>query len=77
MSDNLYTSGELRIRLRQQIKMLGVTQNELARRIGITNGHLSRVLHGEKEPGPKILTWLGLVAVTYYVVNLPRSRRAA
>lgn len=57
--------GKLRIMVKG-FKQLGVSQNGVARRMGITNGHLSRVLRGEKEPGEKVLSWLGMESVTFY-----------
>ena len=32
---------------------------ELARAIGVTRSHFSRVIRGEKNPDGKILKWLG------------------
>lgn len=37
-----------------------------ARRAQISPGHISRVLRGEKQPGPFLLGWVGLEAVTTY-----------
>lgn len=59
-------SEELRAKLRGVIRTLGVSQNAVARRMGITNGHLSRVLSGEKEPGDKVASWLGYEVITRY-----------
>ncbi len=36
----------------------GMTQVELARRIGITEGYLSMVLSGYREAGPAVLRFL-------------------
>lgn len=47
----------------------GVSQNGVAKRMGISTGHLSRVLRGEKQPGEKVLRFLGLKQVVCYCHN--------
>lgn len=37
--------------LQQEIDRRGWTQNELARRIGITSGHISHLMTGRRRPG--------------------------
>lgn len=70
----LVDADHIRERLRAAMRDLRFSQNALARRIGITNGHLSRVLSGEKEPGEKVAGWLGYNVVTRYQ-HQPRPRR--
>ena len=41
----------------------------LARRIGISRSHMSRLLDGKAKPGKKVLDYLGLKAVVIYVDN--------
>lgn len=70
----------LRASVRGAIKSLGITQNAMARSMRISNSHLSRFLAGEKEPGDKILGWMGYRAVTQYEKlppTLPRNNRFA
>ena len=75
--DHEYTAADVRQKLREMQKIMGISQNALAARVGVTNGHMSRVLSGEKEPGPIIARWLGLSIVTRYVSGFPANRRAA
>lgn len=72
-----YTAADVRSKLRETMKLLDISQNALADRVGVTKGHMSRVLRGEKEPGPIIAQWLGLSIVTRYVSGFPTNRRAA
>ncbi len=62
----LLKADAVRAHIRGVLHTLGVGQNALARRMGVTNGHLSRVLSGEKEPGDKVLGWLGYERVVRY-----------
>jgi transcriptional regulator with XRE-family HTH domain len=39
----------------RELRGFDMTQGEFARRIGVTQGHLSALEHGEKEPGAAIL----------------------
>lgn len=49
--------------LRKQMKE-GLTQVELARRIGVHETYISNFLAGERGPNEKLLTYLGLEKVT-------------
>lgn len=40
---------------RERLKISGLSQRELARLVGISEGHLSLVLSGLREPGPRLL----------------------
>ena len=66
MKERIVDSDHLRRALRRAVKALGLSQNAAARRIGISNSHMSRVLSGEKEPGDKVAGWLGYRPVTRY-----------
>ena len=44
----------------------GNTLRALARKMGVSAGHLSRVLRGETKPGPKILDYLGFEEVPFF-----------
>lgn len=48
----------LRFRLRPEIRLsiarLNVSQNELARKCGLTSGYLSQLLTGRRNPGPAV-----------------------
>jgi transcriptional regulator with XRE-family HTH domain len=39
----------------RELRGLHITQAEFAARIGVSQGHLSRIEHGETEPGAQIL----------------------
>jgi transcriptional regulator with XRE-family HTH domain len=39
----------------RELRGLYMTQEELARRVGVSQGHLSHMEHGEKEIGAEIL----------------------
>lgn len=62
--------------LKQRAKELG-SQAECARQLGITNGHLSHLLKGNRQPGPKVLDALGLRAVIRYEKTNGRDRHEA
>lgn len=66
MAKKLLTEDDMRKQLRDLIEALETSQNGLARRMGVSNSHLSRVLSGEKAAGDKVLSWLGLKPVTRY-----------
>ena len=36
------------------LDQLGISQNQLARRCGITSGHLSHLMNGRRSPSPRI-----------------------
>ena len=36
------------------------TQRQLADEIGVTEGHISRIMNDRDDPGPKVLKYLGL-----------------
>ena len=38
-----------------QMDALGVSQNEVARRAGISSAHLSQIMNGTRSPSPKVL----------------------
>lgn len=64
---------DLRTELVNRAEMIG-GQNRLARAMGITTGHLSRVIRGEKAPGPKVLRYLRLrEVITYERTSLLRE----
>ncbi len=57
------------------LQQLGISQNGAAKRMGVSNSHLSRVLRGEKQPGEKVLSWLGLKeAMRYQKVSAVHRR---
>lgn len=37
-----------------RLDRLNISQNELARRLGITTGHLSRLINGQRCPSPAL-----------------------
>lgn len=37
-----------------RLDRLNISQNELARRLGITTGHLSRLVNGQRRPSPAL-----------------------
>ena len=39
----------------RELRGFDMTQAEFARRVGVTQGHLSRLERGEKEPGAAVL----------------------
>lgn len=53
-----YTKGDVVEQLRDKLE--GKTQIELAEKMEITPQYLSDVLSGRRDPGPKILDFLGL-----------------
>ena len=38
-----------------QMDILGITQNEAARRAGVSSGHLSQIMCGQRNPSPDVL----------------------
>jgi transcriptional regulator with XRE-family HTH domain len=52
------TRGELVELLQRKVQRAG-TQAALAKELGITAAYLGDVLHGKREPGPKLLNALG------------------
>lgn len=61
----LFTVDEVQDWLREECTCCGGVR-AFSRESGISAGHVSRVIRGEKEPGPKVLGWFGLRAVTRY-----------
>lgn len=61
----LFTIEEVRSLLKEECEYHGGI-NAFGRLSKISGGHVSRVLRGEKEPGPKILKRLRFKAVTRY-----------
>lgn len=59
------TADDVRKALREECDYEGGIR-AFSRLAAVTAGHISRVLRGEKEPGPKLLDWFGLRAVTLY-----------
>ncbi len=47
-ADDLEIEARIRAHLRQQMKERGITQTELARRIGADDGNIKRILSGER-----------------------------
>jgi transcriptional regulator with XRE-family HTH domain len=47
-----------------QKKLRGRSQLDLAKEIGCSETYVSLVLSGERDPGPRILEYLGLEKVT-------------
>ena len=44
----------------RELRGFDMTQAEFARRVGVTQGHLSRLERGEKEPGAGVLLAISL-----------------
>jgi transcriptional regulator with XRE-family HTH domain len=42
------------LNLKMKILSTGLRQNQLAKLVGIDEAHLSRIIHGVREPGPKL-----------------------
>ena len=38
----------------ERLDRLNISQNELAQRLGITTGHLSRLVNGQRSPSPAL-----------------------
>ncbi len=59
----------------ERLDRLNISQNELARRLGITTGHLSRLVNGRRCPSPALRRLLMEVLECqefddlFYVVN--------
>jgi transcriptional regulator with XRE-family HTH domain len=53
-----YDKGDIALQLRDKLE--GRTQVDLAAEMEITPQYLSDVLSGRRDPGPKILEYLGL-----------------
>jgi transcriptional regulator with XRE-family HTH domain len=56
--------------LRERVKVYK-NQSELARAIGISRSHMSRVVRGDKPIDGRVLAWLGYRAVTVYERKAP------
>lgn len=52
-------------KLRQWAERLG-SQRALAKHLGVSEPYLSDVIHGRRDPGPKLLKALGLDRVVSY-----------
>jgi hypothetical protein len=68
----LFTDEDVRGWLREEASYEGGVR-ALSRLMKVDAGHISRVMRGQKEPGPAILDWFGLRAVTMYVEALPEE----
>jgi transcriptional regulator with XRE-family HTH domain len=53
-----YDKGDVVLQLRDKLE--GRTQADLAEEMSVTPQYLSDVLSGRRDPGPKILEYLGL-----------------
>jgi len=61
------TAKELLFDLRFRLKYFYRNQSELARAIGISRAHMSRVVRGKKPIDGRVLSWLGYKVITVYV----------
>lgn len=59
------TRNQLSKMLKRQCLAHG-SMRRLAAHVGVSAAHMSRVIRGEKEPGPKILDWFSLEPVVTY-----------
>lgn len=62
--------------LRQMAAELG-SQKDLATQLGIAPSYLSDVMAGNREPGDKILSQLGLAVEKHYVPRRSSTRKTA
>lgn len=42
------------------------SQRQVAKDLGLTEGHISHILTGKRQPGPKLLKALGIERITGY-----------
>jgi transcriptional regulator with XRE-family HTH domain len=49
------------------------SQKDLAREIGVSETYVSLVLAGKRQPGPKVLTFLGLRRVVTRTITYKRA----
>ncbi len=61
------TEDELRAIVRERMHMLGMTQTEYAKHIGIGRVCLCNFLNSNSTPGDKLLARLGLAKQTRYI----------
>lgn len=75
---------ELGLRITETLKKRGMTQRELARRIGVTEAVMSRYVSGDREPKPDVLANIAtalqttsdfLLGIECEEYNHPRIRR--
>ena len=75
---------ELGLRILEVLKNQGITQKELAARIGVTEAVISRYVSGDREPKPEILANIAtalhttsdfLLGIENDEFNHPRIRR--
>jgi DNA-binding phage protein len=62
MNRRLLTIAKINKVLRREITQAG-GPSQWARRTGISRAHISRVLHGHRQPGPEMIRGLGLQEV--------------
>ena len=55
---------ELGLRITETLQKRGITQRELAMRIGVTEAVISRYISGEREPKPDVLANIATVLST-------------
>ena len=75
---------ELGLRISESLRTRGMTQKELANRIGVTEAVISRYISGDREPKPNILANIAtalhttsdyLLGIDYEEFDHPRIRR--
>lgn len=49
------------------------SQKDLAREMGVSEAYVSLVLAGKRQPGPKVLTFLGLRQIVKRTVTYKRA----
>jgi predicted transcriptional regulator len=62
------TAEDVRAALQFRLDLDGLTHDQLAQRLGVTQGYLSKVIAGDCNPGTKLLAALGLQKVVAYVL---------
>lgn len=68
------TAEDVRAALQFRLDLDSLTHDQLAERLGVTQGYLSKVIAGDCKPGNKLLSALGLRKVVIYeVVKEPQS----
>jgi hypothetical protein len=70
----MMTPEQFRTHLRAYVGGCG-DQQQAAHRLGISPAYLNDVLHGRREPGPKLLGSLGMRRVTMYTLAPPQKKR--
>lgn len=61
----MLTHSQVVERLQRQVN--GSSLRDCAQRLGVSNSYLHDVLNGRRTPGPKLLTAMGLQAITLYI----------